>query len=100
VPFGLKPFILPQSEVNSESVRSEVQHFADAAVLLAYGLNGVVHLGASVVLRMFVVCRSHCAWRVAAYKLFVFCERDIAFDGAGALAASSFVGLQCGLGEL
>lgn len=52
---GKNPSILPQSDWNSLSVRSEVQHFADAGAVPLKGVKGVVHLEASVVFRMLVV---------------------------------------------
>ncbi len=65
VALGLKASILPQRDLNSARVMSDVQQFALAAVPLLAGVNGVVHLDArSVRFRILVVvCKSHCACR-------------------------------------
>src|SRR5881394_2885630 len=64
---GLAPSILAISVLNSASVMSLVQHFADAFFPLAgsAGLKGCEHLAASAGTErmLVVVCRSHCECR-------------------------------------
>lgn len=56
--------ILPVSILNSASVRSDVQHNADAGKPFVAGVKGSEHLEVRLVRRMFVVvCRSHCECR-------------------------------------
>src|SRR5712691_9942158 len=70
VALGLEASILPLRDLNSSSVRSLVQHSAEAAVVRvpeeskAAGENFTVHFSASGVTRMLVVvCKSHWSWR-------------------------------------
>lgn len=104
---GLKPSILPQRDLNSRSVRSDVQQIAEAGVEPLAGLKGEEHFAARGVPRMLVVvCKSHlddvsigtgrACWHLlvmSAYKLLVLGECNIALDATSPLTSSSVVRL-------
>jgi hypothetical protein len=64
---GLKPSILAVSRLNSDSVMSLVQHFAEAFLPVAgsAGLNACEHFAArsGTARILVVVCKSHCECR-------------------------------------